>query len=166
MKSFSSSLSAILDFVGWSDESTTQEPNDIPDTDEPEERGGECAHYRHSGVVFSRRSAHEGNSLIAYDKGGKTSYGSIKSIQVIKANKAIFTVRSYRMLQNGHKDRYSRYAPHFPVCLVSTEEGVLEDVPVSCVKCHCARYRVSPESFLMLELARVNKVVMTDLHSY
>jgi hypothetical protein len=122
---------------------------------------GPRAHYRHNGRIFSRQQSHAGNSLIAYESQGRIKHGTIQGIEVLKSQDALLHVIPYVPYPDNHKDRFSCYAPHFPARLLTNKEGNIEDVPISAVKCHCARYHVSEDSVLMLELARVSVFIET-----
>lgn len=154
MESFRHVLSGFLEIIGWSDEPTADDETNLELTVETE---GERARYRHKGFVFSREQTHVGNSLVAYEKQGRLCYGSIQRIVVLKSREVVLTIRPYCALPSSNIDLFSSYAPHFPAQLVSGENGELEEIPMSAIKCHCARYQISKNSVVMVELSQVSQ---------
>jgi hypothetical protein len=165
-------MKALLDIIDaarhsdWDEEVDEEEANH-PDFVEASDDTQERAHIRHRGVIFSREQSHVGNSIIAYEKSPRstsTSYGTIETIKTIiktvESREAVIAVsirvKPYLPLPAGFDNCFSRYAPHFPTQLVSNERGELEEIPISSIKCHCARYQASRHSMLMVELSRVS----------
>ena len=154
-QSFGKIFDQLLDTAGWTDQPTYEDiPIDEYDLDD-DQASIKRAHYRYNGIIYSRQSTHVGNSIVAYNRQGNTYYGCIQSITVLKSKQVTFEVMPYNTL-NNQDDYFSRYAPHFPVQLLSTSQGEAAHVPISAILCHCARYHVSDEHVVLLQLSRVS----------
>jgi hypothetical protein len=112
------------------------------------------------GVVYSRASTHLGNSQILFYPRGDRSLSpipaSIKYIYGTLTEEVLFAVR--RLLPMDHNDRtvdpFSMY-PDFPAKLYSADhESRLENVKVSWVVSHFARWTISGRHAVILSLSR------------
>jgi hypothetical protein len=171
MKSFREVFSKMLGSIGWLDGKLDDGGNEDSLFEVESElhsgpREGSIAHYSHEGKIYSRGSAHTGNSLIAYEKHEKIYYGSIETITKLKSKEVVFQVTAYKEQLNEHSDAFSRYAPHFPAQLLSSKLHEPEEISISAVKCHCARYMVSKDSVLMIRLLRVSKYYTMSLSCF
>lgn len=161
MQIFRDLLSGVVEAVDWAGQSFDEDPENISSIEIDRDmfdnlREGHHANFRHRGVIYSRQSTHVGNSLIAFEKEGKTFYGSIQSIVTLKSQETVFEVKPYHPLSADIDDAFSRYAPHFPAQLVSSREAETEYITKYAIKSHCARYWVSKDSILMIKLSRVS----------
>ena len=118
-----------------------------------------------TGVVYSRASTHLRNSLILFyprgDRLSKPVPGSIKYIYE-EDDSFIFTVRrQLPLLSVGvetSSDPFSAY-PHFPARLYSVVlQEILEYVRFSWVVGHYARWAVSDDRVVVLNLSRVRRL--------
>lgn len=118
-----------------------------------------------TGVVYSRASTHLGNSLILFypwgDHLSKPVPGSIKYIYE-EDDSFVFAVRrQLPLLSVGietSSDPFSAY-PHFPARLYSAVlQEILEYVRFSWVVGHYARWAVSDDRVVVLNLSRVRRL--------
>jgi hypothetical protein len=154
LRNFGAALDDALDTAGYRDPYSDEQGPLAGESFNSE--GKEPAHFRYKGVVYSRDSTHRGNSVIAF---GSARYGIIKVIKLLKSGQVVLTVKPYTSFL-GDTTHFSRYAPHFPIELVSAKEGPQMEVPITDVMCHCARYRISKRAILLLKLMRVSFVMI------
>jgi hypothetical protein len=118
------------------------------------------ARHQVDGIVFARSSTHLGNSLILFYPGGDTCTvpipGSIKYIVSPASGKAPFYVVQRQLAASLNTvDPFSRY-PYFKAKMYSSKMGIdLEVVHVDWVVSHYARWEVTQEHAVVLNLSRV-----------
>jgi hypothetical protein len=122
-----------------------------------QQKGVLYAHVKHDDVVYARASTHLGNSLVLFYPAGKTSSspipGCIQYIVSWEGNKT-FVVRRHESAASGTSDPFAPY-PHFPAKIYSSQLAErLEIVRVEWVLGHCARWAISPEHVVILNLGR------------
>jgi hypothetical protein len=114
------------------------------------------ARYKHQGIVYSRSSAHLGNSLIYFYPHGVKSEkvpGSIKYI-VHKQGKILFAVQRHLDIPNDVVDPFKPY-PYFPAKLYRSTLADLELVEIDWVLSHFARWQISQDHVVVLSLSKV-----------
>jgi hypothetical protein len=117
------------------------------------------AQRRAGSVVFARSSTHLGNSLILFYPGGDTCLelvpGSIQHIVSPVSKPPFYIVRRQLPLPSPIVDPLIRY-PYFKAKIYSSEMGVdLEIVYIDWVVSHYARWNVTSEHSVVLNLSRV-----------
>jgi hypothetical protein len=152
MESFRRTLYTFIEKSIWPNELSPEEGYDLEVLDS--RAPGYYANYRLGEVTFSREKTHTGNSIVSYKKEGTTRFGCIQEIEVLKSQQVVFHVLPYLPLPDNSVDRFSRYAPHFPAQVLSTERGRMDAVKGSAIKNHCARYE-DTKKVVMIELDRV-----------
>ena len=131
-----------------------------------------CAHVKDkTGVVYSRASIHIGNSLILFYPWGIRSLkpvpGSIKYIYE-EEDSYVFAVQRQLPLSEAKSDPFTAY-PHFPDQQYSAAlQGTLECVRFSWVCGHYARWAISDDWVVVLNLFRVSwfPSVHSSFHSF
>ncbi|KAF8583154.1 hypothetical protein K439DRAFT_1349307 [Ramaria rubella] len=120
-------------------------------------KGALYARFKHDNVVYSRASTHLGNSLILFYAAGKTTSPSIPGcVQyiVLLEGRITFVVRRHNPAVSGIVDPFAPY-PHFPAKLYSSQLAEqLEIVQVQWVLGHFARWSISSENVVILNLTR------------
>ncbi|KAG2047067.1 hypothetical protein BDR06DRAFT_898083 [Suillus hirtellus] len=119
-----------------------------------------CATLKFDGVIYSRASTHLGNSqILYYPRGDRTLTpvpASIKYIYGTLTGELLFAAQRHLPL-DPHDctiDPFSIY-PDFPAKMYSTElESRLENVKVTWVVSHFARWTVSSRHSVILSLSR------------
>jgi hypothetical protein len=133
--------------------SSTNEPG--PQSPLPDR---EQAHHSCNGVIFSRSSTHLGNSLVLYYptlSSVDPIAGSIQSIQC-SGSQVYFYIKRQAPLPLTKYDPFCRY-PSFPAKLYSSKmvDGPDDVVPVESAVSHVARFELSSERAVILNLSRV-----------
>ncbi|KAG1828002.1 hypothetical protein EV424DRAFT_1304658, partial [Suillus variegatus] len=123
-----------------------------------------CARLKFDGVFYSRASTHVGNSQIFfYPQGDRLSSpvpGSIQHIYAMPAGELVFAVCKLLPLDCHDQiiDPFAMYPP-FPAKMYSSSfSSHLENVKVSWVVSHFARWVVSTDTVVILSLSRVSTV--------
>ena len=118
------------------------------------------ARHQVDSIVFARSSTHLGNSLVLFYPGGDTCLvpipGSIKYIVSPASGKAPFYVVQRQLAASPNiVDPFSHY-PYFKAKMYSSKMGVdLEVVHVDWIVSHYARWEVTQEHAVVLNLSRV-----------
>ena len=112
------------------------------------------------GVVYSRCSAHVGNSLVLFYPDGNRAFhaipGCIRYIYEHEGSLRFAIQRQHVLPAAGMVDPYAAY-PHFPARMYSSAlEMDLESVKVSWVVSHYARWAISEDTVVVLSLCRVS----------
>jgi len=117
------------------------------------------AHLKFNGIIYSRASTHVGNSqILFYPHGDRLSSpvpGSIQYIYATPIGELMFAVRRHFPLDRHYHviDPFAVY-PHFPAKLyMSNLSTHLENVKVSWVTGHFARWSVSNECVVIISLS-------------
>ncbi|KAI0338939.1 hypothetical protein BDW22DRAFT_1458214 [Trametopsis cervina] len=116
------------------------------------------ARVKHGRVVYARSSTHLGNSLIQYYPGGDLSCraaGSIKYIYV-RVGKLYLAVQRHLPAPPGIPDAFRVYPELNAFTCSAHLRADIEEVDLSWVLGHSARYHLSPELCVMLLLSRVS----------
>jgi hypothetical protein len=121
------------------------------------------AHLKFDGVIYSRASTHIGNSQVFfYPQGDRLSSpvpGSIRHIYATPTGELVFAVHKLLPLHDQTIDPFAMY-PHFPAKMFSSSfSSHLENVKVSWVVGHFARWAVSSDTVVILSLSRVSTVI-------
>lgn len=134
-----------------------------------QQRGPLCSYFRFRGVLYSAASYHVGNSLIFYyPKGDMTSPvpGSIQHIYGTFGSMK-FAVRRQLPATGTIQDPFSHWRRHYPAAIYSSRLGdELEEVEPSRVFCHFARWSVSEDYVVVLELSQVSGLPAYTVLSY
>jgi hypothetical protein len=119
-----------------------------------------CARLKFNGLIYSRASTHVGNSQVFfYPRGDRLSSpvpGSIRHIYATPAGELTFAVQKLVPLDRHAQtvDPFAIY-PHFPAKMYSSSFSThLENVKVSWVVGHFARWAVSSNTVVVLSLSR------------
>jgi hypothetical protein len=117
------------------------------------------ARFKHGGVVYARSSTHTGNSLVYfYPCGNKSSRpvpGSIKYV-FNDGGRVAFAVQRQLDMYPGTVDPFVHY-PDFPARLYSSSlADQIEKVEVEWVQSHFARWKISREHAVVLNLSKVS----------
>lgn len=117
-----------------------------------------CARITHNGVGYSTSSAHLGNSLVLFyptqNQASPPVPGCIKYITVDESKELLY-VQRHLPVTSGTIDPFLAY-PHFPAQLYSSElSSNFEVIPVERLKCHYARWSITPENVVVLSLSHV-----------
>ncbi|KAG2741909.1 hypothetical protein P692DRAFT_201725997 [Suillus brevipes Sb2] len=122
------------------------------------------ARLKFNGVIYSRASTHVGNSqVLFYPRGDQLSSpvpGSIQHIYATPAGELVFAV--HRQLPLDCHDTIDPFAvyPDFPAKLYSSSfSSHLENVKVSWVVSHFARWEISSDRVVILSLCRVSTAI-------
>ena len=119
-------------------------------------------HWRDpKGINYLRDTTHAGNSIIAYHDRNEVAYGSITEIWDTQDG-CVLEIKPYAMLPPGVHDNFKPYTPDFPAKTLSTKQTRTCRIPASSIKCHCARYKISDDSVVLVELSEVSPVTMTN----
>ncbi|KAJ7202405.1 hypothetical protein GGX14DRAFT_370407 [Mycena pura] len=127
----------------------------VPSDSPPLATDGERAHYKRSGINFSRASTHLGNSLVLYypHDSREAIAGSIKRILAIGED-VTFEIRRQAPLGRGMRDPFSRYRPFFPAHTYSSfMTNIIDTVPAHDVVSHYARFNFSGGRCVVLDLS-------------
>ncbi|KAJ7193740.1 hypothetical protein GGX14DRAFT_378717 [Mycena pura] len=127
-----------------------------PASSPPREVDGECAHYKHLGVNFSRANVHMGNSLVYYypPNSRVAVAGSIERI-VSVSGEITLEIRRQAPLEVGQYDPFLPFYPYFPAQTHSSKMlDTTDTVSISDVLSHYARYKFSKGRCVVLNLAR------------
>ena len=121
------------------------------------------ARHHYDDVIFSKASAHVGNSLILFYPKGKLTEnpipGSIKYIVVKKSKQVVYAVCQQLPAPEGIEDPY-RFYPHFPAKVYSSRlSAELVLVEPSWVVSHHARWKMDEDRVVVLTLSRVSIVI-------
>ena len=118
----------------------------------------EQAHLSYNGVVFSRSSTHLGNSLVLYYPTLSSTDPIAGSVQTIQRSggQVYFHIKRQAPLPPTKHDPFRRYLS-FPAKLYSSKmvDGPDDVVPVESVVSHVARFELSSERAVILNLSRV-----------
>jgi len=122
----------------------------------------ECAYYKNNGFIFSRSSTHLGNSQILYYPTPSSTKPVAGSIQKIDASSdhVYFVVKQQAALASTKFDPFRRY-PFFPGSLYSSkmDDGPNDRICPELVLSHFARFNVSSEYAVILNLSRVSPIL-------
>lgn len=119
------------------------------------------ARYRAHKVIYARRTAHHGNSLVLFYPGGQTKMqpapGSIEHIYSDPVDGGVrFAVRRFLPIQVNGPDPYTQW-DDFPAKLWSSDQSTeLEAVEVDSVRAHFACYPLSEDQIVVLDLCKVS----------
>ncbi len=118
------------------------------------------ARHHYDDVIFSKASAHVGNSLILFYPEGKSVEhpipGCIKHIVVKKSKQVVYAVCEQLPAPEGSKDPF-RFYPHFPAKVYSSKLSTeLVLVEPSWVISHFARWKIDEDRVVVLTLSRVS----------
>ncbi|KAG0699831.1 hypothetical protein DFH29DRAFT_754332, partial [Suillus ampliporus] len=120
------------------------------------------ARLKFNGIVYSRASTHVGNSQVFYySQGDRLSSpvpGSIQHIYATPTGELVFAVHKLLPRHDQSIDPFAMY-PHFPAKMYSSSSSShLENVKVSWVVSHFARWAVSSDTVVILSLSRVSTI--------
>lgn len=122
------------------------------------------ARLKFNGIIYSRASTHVGNSqVLFYPQGDRLSSpvpGSIQHIYATPTGELVFAL--HRQLPFDRHDTIDPFAvyPDFPAKLYSSSfSSHLENVKVSWVVSHFARWEISSDRVVILSLCRVSTVI-------
>lgn len=123
--------------------------------------GHNVANYPYNNITFSRSSIHIGNSLVLYYPSPTSSIpiaGSIQQIDNLR-DKVCLHIQRQAFLPPGKHDPFRRYS-HFPAKVYSSHmvprsEAALDQVLLTSVVCHVARYNFSGDRSVIVNLSRV-----------
>ena len=127
------------------------------------------AHYTYLGVTYSRSSTHLGNSLVLYHPGGdilqRPVAGSIKYIYTMH-DQTRLAVQRQQSAPITTRNPFQRY-PHFPAQIYSTQlVECVEEVCVSWILCHYARWNMEEGICVLLLLFRVRSAIFSLKDKY
>ncbi|KAG1825154.1 hypothetical protein EV424DRAFT_1298634, partial [Suillus variegatus] len=120
------------------------------------------ARLKFNRIVYSRASTHIGNSQVFYySQGDRLSSpvpGSIQHIYTTPMGELVFAVHKLLPRHDQSIDPFAMY-PHFPAKMYSSSSSShLENVKVSWVVSHFARWAVSSDTVVILSLSRVSTI--------
>jgi hypothetical protein len=131
--------------------------SEVVGTSPPLVKDGDRAQYMFNGTSFSRASTHLGNSLVLYYPSSSASTPIAGSIERILSHgeETSFIIRRQAPLPPGQSDPFLRYYPYFPAQTYSSKmQNTTDKVPPSLILSHCARFELSEDRAVVLNLSR------------